>query len=133
MKTYHLLLFLWTLFTLPAFGQLGMGGQPHSSAALDVKATDKAFYPPRLTTIQRKAIADPQPGAFVYDLDQTTFYLFDGQRWLPLATQNPTNPIPATRLADDGNNGDQFGGTVAISGDYALVGAASDKVGNNAS
>ena len=133
MKIYHVLLVLWTLFTLPAFGQLGMGGQPHSSAALDVKATDKAFYPPRLTTIQRKAIADPQPGAFVYDLDQTTFYLFDGQRWLPLATQNPMNPIPATRLADDGNNGDQFGGTVAISGDYALVGAASDKVGTNAS
>lgn len=61
---------LLLLLTAPTRAQIGMGAgtTPHPSAALDVQATDKAFYPPRLTTAQRKAIVNPQPGAFVYDL-----------------------------------------------------------------
>lgn len=71
-------IFLLFLLTQPAVAQIGMGGQPHPSAVLDLKAPDKGFYPPRLTTVQRKAITNAQPGMFVYDLDQSTFYLFDG-------------------------------------------------------
>ena len=132
MKSILYLLLLCTLFIQPSFAQLGMGGQPHPSAALDVKATDKALYPPRLTTVQRKAIANPQPGAFVYDLDQSAFYLFDGANWLPLAFQNPASVMPTTRLASDGASGDYFGFSVAISGDYAIVGAYNKTIGTNA-
>lgn len=96
MRLISYLLLLCALFVQPAFSQIGMGGQPHPSAVLDLKSptNDKAFYPPRLTTVQSKAIANPQPGAFVYDLDQSTFYLFDGANWLPLAFQNPTIIMP---------------------------------------
>ena len=128
-----LYVFLLFLLVRPAKAQIGMGGQPHPSAVLDLKspANDKALYPPRLTTIQRKAIVNPQPGAFLYDLDQSTFYLFDGANWLPLAFQNPANIMPTTRLASDGATGDNFGISVAISGDYALVGAYIDDIGAN--
>ena len=134
MKLSLYFVLLGCLLTLPTYAQIGMGGQPHPSAVLDLKspANDKALYPPRLTTIQRKAIANPQPGAFLYDLDQSTFYLFDGANWLPLAFQNPANIMPTTRLASDGATFDSFGNSVAISGDYALVGAYGDDIGANA-
>jgi hypothetical protein len=111
--------------TISAFAQIGMGGQPHPSAVLDLKspANDKAFYPPRLTTAQRLAISSPQAGALVYDLDKNTLYLHDGQSWLPLATTNNSNLIPIDRIASDGKAPDYFGYSVAISGDYAIVGA----------
>ncbi|TDB59129.1 FG-GAP repeat protein [Arundinibacter roseus] len=130
MKLLTTLLFIF-LLTHTAYAQLGTGGLPHSSAALDVQATDKAFYPPRLTTAQRKAIANPQAGAFVFDVDKGTFFLFDGQNWLPLAltTNNSLNPIE--RTASDGEARDEFGSSVAISGDYALVGSPSDDIGAN--
>lgn len=131
MRSIIYLLILGYLYTQPANAQIGMGGQPHSSAALDVKATDKAFYPPRLSTTQRKAIVNPQAGAFVYDIDQNTFYLFDGQNWLPLAFQNPASIMPTSRVASDGAPNDRFGGSVSISGDYALVGAFNDDNGAN--
>jgi len=129
-STLYFLLFA-CLLAGPARAQLGMNGTPHPSAALDVKATDKAFYPPRLTTVQRKAIVNPQPGAFVYDLDKGTFYLFDGQNWSSLAINPANNAPPIDRTASDGGGGDSFGFSVAISGDYALVGAYGDDVGAN--
>ena len=133
MKLTLYLLLLYTLFVQPAFAQFGMGGPPHPSAVLDLKSptNDKGFYPPRLTTVQRKAITNAQPGMFVYDLDQNTFYLFDGANWLPLAFQNPASIMPTTRLASDGVAGDNFGFSVAISGDYALVGASGKTIGSN--
>ncbi len=124
-------LLLCTLLVRPAFAQIGMGGQPHSSAVLDLKATDKALYLPRMTTAQRKAMPSPQVGAFVFDLDQNALYIFDGQTWLPLATQNPTSVMPVSRFASDGAYADQFGISVAILGDYALVGASNHDVGGN--
>jgi hypothetical protein len=130
MKLTLLLLLLCTLLVQTSLAQIGMGGQPHPSAVLDLKATDKGFYPPRLTTVQRKAITNAQPGMFVYDLDQSTFYLFDGANWLPLAFQNPASIMPTTRLASDGAGG-EFGNSVAISGDYAIVGARYDGIGAN--
>ncbi len=127
------LLLLCVLLARPTFAQIGMGGQPHSSAVLDLKspANDKALYPPRLTSAQRKSIVNPQPGAFVYDLDKGTFYMFDGQNWSPLAFTSANNLAPIDRFASDGQTGDSFGYSVAISGDYALIGAFADYVGVN--
>lgn len=124
---------LLLLLTAPTRAQIGMGsGTPHPSAALDVQATDKAFYPPRLTTIQRKDIVNPQPGAFVFDLDKGTFYLFDGVNWLPLSFIPVDNSPSIDRTASDGVAGDYFGSSVAISGDYAVVGSPLARVNGNA-
>ncbi|TDB59130.1 FG-GAP repeat protein [Arundinibacter roseus] len=131
MKIFVYFLTITSLFFNSARAQLGMGGTPHPSAALDVQATDKAFYPPRLTTAQRKAIANPQAGAFVYDLDQHTFFFFDGANWVPLASTTSSNLAPIDRLASDGIIRDYFGQSVSISENYALVGAFADDVVSN--
>ena len=129
-----LYVFLLFLLVRPAKAQIGMGGQPHPSAVLDLKspANDKALYPPRLSTAQRTAMTNPQVGALVYDLNKGTLYLHDGQNWLPLATTSSNNLLPIDRTATDGTAIDNFGWSVAISGDYALVGAYTDNIGANA-
>ncbi len=132
MKTFISILVCFLAGVVSSYAQMGLYGQPHASAALDVKATDKAFYPPRLTSAQRRAIVNPQPGAFVYDLDKGTFYLFDGQNWSPLAFTSANNLAPIDRTASDGAANDRFGYSVAISGDYAIVGAPYNDVGANA-
>ncbi len=128
-KTPYLLLLLFScalLLTHPLHAQLGMGGKPHPSAALDVQSTNKAFYPPRLTTTQRNAIADPQPGALVFDTDKGGLYLYDGTTWMVIAFTAPENQFSNQVNAGDGVSGDKFGYSVAISGDYAIIGAVGD-------
>jgi FG-GAP repeat len=132
-QLFSLLLLLILCSTTATRAQIGMGGQPHSSAVLDLKspANDKAFYPPRLTTAQRNAIVNPQAGAFVYDPEKATIFLYDGQSWLPLATTDAGLLAPVNRTASDGDLGDSFGTSVAISGDYAVVGAPKKQIGSN--
>ncbi|WP_019990051.1 FG-GAP repeat protein [Rudanella lutea] len=124
--------FLWLALPFYTHAQIGLGGQPHPSAALDLKspANDKVFYPTRLTTAQRLAVPNPQAGALVYDLDKGTLYLHDGQNWFPLAPTTSGQLPPIDRTASDGAANDQFGLSVAISGDYAIVGALGDDVGS---
>ncbi|MBO0949975.1 FG-GAP repeat protein [Fibrella forsythiae] len=121
------------LTTQVSHAQIGINGSAHPSAALDVKSpgNDKAFYPPRLTSAQRKAIANPQAGAFVYDTDKGAMYLYDGQNWLPLVTTTSNLASPASRTASDGGGYDYFGSSVAISGDYAVVGAPTKSMESN--
>ncbi|WP_019987054.1 FG-GAP repeat protein [Rudanella lutea] len=115
-----------------AYAQIGIGGTPHSSAVLDLKGTNRAFYPPRLTTIQRQNLYMPQVGALVFDTDLSTLVLFDGNNWMPLVTTNLYS-LFYSRTASDGASGDYFGWSVAISGDYAIAGAYGDDIGNNTS
>ena len=73
---------------------VGIGtSSPHSSAMLDVSATDKGVLVPRVTTNQRTAIANPAAGLLVFDLDKGSFYFFTGTGWTDLSR------IPA-KLAD---------------------------------
>ncbi|MBD2701941.1 FG-GAP repeat protein [Spirosoma sp. BT702] len=135
-RTIYIFLFLSLLLSHPAsFAQIGISGTPHSSAVLDLQSptNNKAFYPPRLTSAQRQAIPNPQPGAFVYDSDKSTMYLYDGQNWLPLLTTDPNLLAPASRTAADGATNDQFGTSVAISGDYAIIGANGKTIGGKLS
>lgn len=134
--TFYLAVFLIILTQANGWAQIGMGGTPHPSAVLDLKSpnNNKAFYPPRLTSTQRLAIPNPQAGALVYDTDKGTLYLHNGQNWLPLAftdSSQPTDPGLPTSVsltASDGTAGDLFGTSVAVSGDYALVGAFSKNI-----
>jgi hypothetical protein len=81
-----LLTLLYVIISLSTtYAQVGINADnsaPHSSAQLDVKSTTKAFYPPRMTTAQKNAIASPQAGAVVFDntLNQLSFY--NGSAWV---------------------------------------------------
>ncbi|MBS1646390.1 MAG: tail fiber protein [Bacteroidetes bacterium] len=61
-------------------GLVGIGtGTPN--AMLDVTSTTAGFAMPRMTSVQRKAIAAPIAGLQVYDTDLKGFYFFDGTKW----------------------------------------------------
>ncbi len=127
MKRHHVLclLLLLGLSNGVTRAQIGFNGIPHPSAVLDLKspANDKVFLPPRLTSAQRKAIVGPPVGSFVFDTDKNTVFLSDGQNWLPLIPDDPNQLFGVSHTASNGAEADYFGGSVSISGDYAIVGA----------
>jgi len=66
-----------------ALAQVGIGTTtPDASSALDITATDKGFLMPRMTTVQRTAIASPVMGLLVYDTDTKSIWSFDGTVWV---------------------------------------------------
>lgn len=102
-----------------AFAQSGVGvgtTTPDASAALDVNSTTKGFLMPRMTTVQRMAIATPANGLQVYDTDTKSFWYFDATvlpapgAWIQATsatngewTYNGTDAIEATRALSNGN------------------------------
>lgn len=65
--------------TTGSLAQVGIGtSTPHSSAALEISATDKGVLIPRLTTNQRNSISDPQPGTIIYNTTDSKFQGFGG-------------------------------------------------------
>ena len=66
---------------------LEIGGDPlHSSAILQLDSTTKGFIPPRMTTVQRTAIATPATGLMVYDTDEDLYYFWTGTTWTAIGT-----------------------------------------------
>lgn len=124
-----LLLIGWLSLTA-SYAQIGIGGTPHPSAVLDLKTpgNNKGLLMPRVTTAQRLTIPQPAQGLLVYDLDKAALFLYDRANWLPLATTETANLLPIDRMASDATADDGFGYSVAISGDYAVVGAYLDDV-----
>lgn len=73
--------FLAASFT--SFAQVGVGTiTPDASAALDVTSTTSGLLIPRLTTVQRTAIASPAEGLEVYDTDTKTSWYYNGTEWV---------------------------------------------------
>ena len=71
------LLFTFFLLSSPHSQNIGIGtNSPKASALLDVTANDKGVLLPRLTTLQRKAIVNPERGLMVFDTDKSTFMFF---------------------------------------------------------
>ncbi len=65
-----------------SFAQVGIGTtSPDASSALDITATDKGFLMPRMTTVQRTAIASPAMGLQVYDTETKSVWTNDGTIW----------------------------------------------------
>lgn len=72
---------------------------PHSSAMLDVKATDKGMLIPRMTAAQRSLIAAPVTGLWVYQTDGTSgFYYYNGSAWTLMGNDNLGNHTATTNL-----------------------------------
>ncbi|WP_412474281.1 tail fiber domain-containing protein [Halobacteriovorax sp. YZS-1-1] len=63
------------------YTSFGIGTTPDASAALDVSSTSKGFLPPRMTSVQRNAIASPAEGLVVYDTDIQEIYVYKGGAW----------------------------------------------------
>ena len=57
------------------------GSVADNSAILDVKSTTKGLLIPRLTTVQKLAIATPAESLKVYDTNTKTFWYYNGTVW----------------------------------------------------
>jgi Collagen triple helix repeat (20 copies) len=77
-------------------GSVGIGVDPPSTtAALDVTSTTKGLLAPRMTTMQRLAIASPANGLIVYDTDIKSLQVYDavGGVWTQLAATATTGTV----------------------------------------
>lgn len=89
---------------------------PDASAMLDVKSTDKGILVPRMTTVQKIAIATPATGLLVFDNTTTSFWFYDGAAWAELGADSPftktgTVILPNTSLVNEATDDFVFGST----------------------
>ena len=121
---------MFLLSVCNCFGQngisIGSGSVPDNSAVLDLQSTTKGFLPPKMSSLQRKAITSPAAGLIVFDTDLSQLYLYDGISWQPLVGGGSTNALFPNQVsppvADQKNSG-YFGIDVDIYGNYAVIGA----------
>lgn len=64
---------------------------PHQNAILDVNATNKGMFIPRVTTTQNTGIISPATGLLVYDTDTSSFWYYNGSAWVVLSAGSATN------------------------------------------
>jgi len=57
------------------------GDPPNGSAMLDVSSTTKGFLPPRMTTAQRNLIPTPVEGLVIFNTDEKTLNIYNGDSW----------------------------------------------------
>ncbi len=78
---------------------VGIGtNTPSPDAALDIQSTSQGVLVPRMTTVQRNAIASPTEGLLVYDTDVNCFFFYENSSstWENLCTAGPAGaPGPA--------------------------------------
>jgi hypothetical protein len=121
------------------YAQIGIkanGTAPISSAQLEVQSTNKAFYPPRMTTTQRTSFPNaPQAGAVVYDTDLNGLFTFNGSAWvagsgltLPYSVnQNYGDDLLSiTNLYTLPSSGAIYGKVYSSRSSYAIVGIAAN-------
>ncbi|WP_405296969.1 cell wall anchor protein [Algibacter sp. Ld11] len=78
-------LLFFALFQVQSYSQVGIGTtNPEPSSILDIESTTQGILTPRMTTVQRNAIASPAEGLTVYDTDESAFYYFDSLSWVEL-------------------------------------------------
>ena len=92
MKEINKLIIIGLLLTLPILNSMAQvavntdASVPDNSAMLDVKSTAKGFLPPRMTTLQRNAIALPATGLVVFDTDINSLFTRTSSAWVQLGT-----------------------------------------------
>ena len=90
LKSLFLLLFVCCNYSL--FAQVGIGTTaPNSSSVLDITSTDKGLLTPRMTSVQRIAIATPADGLLVYDTTESAFYFYKGSVWTRIDSEKRNN------------------------------------------
>lgn len=124
------------------------GSSANASAILDIQSTEKGMLVPRMTKIQRDAIATPATSLLIFQTDNTPgFYYNKGtaasKNWQPLAGGNSTGldllanitsqSVPALTTADvqfnsvtvapviGSYNSSTYTYTVGVSGNYMIV------------
>ena len=78
---------------------LGVGTtSPHASALTDLTSTTQGFLPPRMTTVQRNAIASPAIGLVIFNITTNCLNFYTGADWFETCgtttqTQYPSGTV----------------------------------------
>lgn len=104
MKKINLhLLILLSFFALNynVYSQVGIGTvTPDASSVLDLSSSTKGMLAPRMTTVQRLAIASPADGLLVYDTTDAAFYFYKSAVWQILEDEKRNNHKLVKSAAD---------------------------------
>lgn len=93
MKALSVLMLLLLASSCTFCQSVGIGTDtPTRSAILDLRATNKGFLPPRLTSLQRDSISDPAGGLIIFNSTTNVpeYYNATAQKWTSLANM-PTS------------------------------------------
>lgn len=107
MKLFKTLLFsLLLTVTGISTAQVGIGTDaPDASSLLDLKSNSQGLLAPRMTTLEREAIASPAESLLVFDTDLDAFYYYNTttSTWVELANNNAVkrNNYKLIKSADD--------------------------------
>lgn len=63
---------------------------PNASALLDLASTDKGILIPRMTTVQRNAIATPATSLIIFNTSNNAYEYYDGFAWKRLVNADET-------------------------------------------
>src|SRR5690554_4069220 len=75
---FRKLVFSLLLISFSMNSQVGIGTtDPDASSILDIESNSQGLLVPRMTTLQRTAIASPANSLIVYDTDLGSFYYYD--------------------------------------------------------
>lgn len=67
------------------------GDAPNASAMLDVNSTTKGLLPPRMTSTQKNAIANPADGLLVFDTNTQSYWFRQSGTWTELPKAGSTS------------------------------------------
>lgn len=86
MKT--ILTFLFALLPLSIIAQVGINTTtPHPSSMLELNSTVSGILIPRMTQVQKTAIATPATGLLIYQTDNVTgFWYYNGTAWVTFSS-----------------------------------------------
>ncbi|SDH29057.1 hypothetical protein [Winogradskyella thalassocola] len=107
MRHFKTLLFsLLLTVTGISTAQVGIGTDaPDASSLLDLKSNSQGLLAPRMTTLERDAIASPAESLLVFDTDLDAFYYYNTttSTWVELANNNAAkrNNYKLIKSADD--------------------------------
>ena len=83
MKTTAIAVLLLSISSFANAQNIGIGTTtPNASSKLEINSTNSGLLIPRMTTVQRTAIASPATGLLVYDADSTSFAYYTGSGWI---------------------------------------------------
>lgn len=85
-KSFRLLILPWLILSSTAIHSQGVGinengSSPDPSAILDASSVSKGFLPPRMTTLQRNAIANPAEGLQIFNTTTKCLEVYISPNW----------------------------------------------------
>jgi hypothetical protein len=84
LPVFTVILFIMVFAFIDLHAQVSIntdGADPDGSAMLDIQSTTKGMLVPRMSDVERDAIANPATGLMVFVNTDSSFYYFDGTAW----------------------------------------------------